>query len=147
MSLKERIDNDLKDAMRAKDQLRLNVLRQVKTSVRNKEVELKQECDDTQVVKVLQGLAKQRRDSIEQFDKGGRADLVANEQAELKFLEGYLPAAMSEADLAKLVDEVIAAEGATSPQDMGKVMKVVLAKAAGRADGKVVSALVKQRLK
>lgn len=148
MSLKDKVDTDLKDALRAKDQLRLDVLRQVKTAIKLKEVEGSgvAACDDAQVLKIFAMLTKQRRDSIEQFTKGGRADLAAKEAAELAILESYLPTQINEAALRAVVQEVIAAEGATGAKDMGRVMKAVLARVAGQADGKLVSQLVKEYL-
>lgn len=147
MGLKEQIDRDLKDALRAKDVVRLNTLRQIKTLIKNKEVKLLKPLDDTAVIQVVLTLVKQRRESIEQFGKGGRADLVAQETAELALLQSYLPEAMPEAEVARIVGEVVAAEGATGAKDMGRVMKAVMGRVAGRADGKVVSALVKTLLK
>lgn len=146
MGLKARIEGDLKEAMRAKDGVRLDTLRQIKTQIKNKEVELIKALDDVGVIQVISTLVKQRRESIEQFTKGGRVDLVRKEEAELALLQAYLPAALPADALQQLVDEVIAAEGATSAKDMGRVMKAVLAKVAGRADGKVVSELVKKCL-
>lgn len=147
MGLKERIDQDLKDALRAKDGMRLNTLRQIKTLVKNKEVELQKPLDDIAVVQVVHTLVKQRHDSIEQFGKGGRADLVAQETAELALLQSYLPEAMPETEVARIVAEVIAAEGATGAKDMGRVMKAVMIQVAGRADGKAVSELVKKKFR
>lgn len=148
MTLRERIDADLKEAMRARDQVRMDALRHVKTAMKLKETEAgAQPCDDAAIVRILQTLTKQRRESIAQFEQGGRRDLADKERREITLLEHYLPQAMSEKELLAVVEAVIAAEGATSAKDMGRVMKGVLAKAAGRADGKVVSELVKQRLK
>lgn len=146
MTLKERINQDLKDALRARDEVRLNTLRQIKTLVKNKEVEWQRPLDDTAVVQVINTLVKQRRESIEQFGKGGRADLVAKETTELALLQSYLPEAMPEAEVARIVGEVVAAEGATDAKDMGRVMKAVMSRVAGRADGKVVSEIVKRCL-
>lgn len=148
MSLKDRVNNDLQDALRAKDQLRLDVLRQVKTAIKLKEVEGSgvATCDDAQVLKIFATLTKQRRDSIEQFTNGGRSDLADKEAAELVILESYLPAQMNEAALRAVVQEVIATEGVTGAKEMGRVMKAVLARVAGQADGKLVSLLVKEYL-
>ncbi|MBI2345450.1 MAG: GatB/YqeY domain-containing protein, partial [Deltaproteobacteria bacterium] len=138
MTLKDKIDQDLTAALRAKDTVRLNTLRQIKTYIKNREVELRSQLDDTGVVQILSTLVKQRRESIEQFGKGGRTDLVEKEERELKLLQGYLPAALSEAELIQLVDTVIAEEGGGDTKAMGRVMKAVMAKVAGRADGKIV---------
>ncbi len=148
MALRDRIDADLKDAMRARDQVRMDALRHIKTNIKLKESEPgAKSCDDAAIVKIIQTLTKQRKESIVQFEQGGRTEMAAKERRELELLEHYLPQSLSEAELQALVEDVIAAEGASSAKDMGRVMKAVLAKAAGRADGQVVSALVKQRLK
>lgn len=145
--LKERIESDLKDAMRAHDEVRLNTLRQIKTQIKNKEVELIKQLDDAGVIQIVSTLVKQRKESIEQFGKGGRVDLVEKETREMAILQLYMPAAMSEDELKKMIEDVLAEENASGPKDMGKVMKAVMAKAVGRADGKLVSELVKSRLK
>ena len=147
MNLKERVDKDLKEALRARDEVRLNTLRQIKTLVKNKEVELIHPLDDPGVVQILHTLVKQRRESIEQFTNGGRKDLADKEALELTILQGYLPQAMSETELARVIDDIISGEAASGAKDMGRVMKAVIAKVAGRADGKIISELVKQRLK
>lgn len=146
MSIKNRIDEDLKAAMRAKDEIRLLTLRQVKTAIRLKEDERRSDIDDEMIIKVLATLAKQRRESIDSFTQGGRAELADQERAELAVLEEYLPKQLSEEEVAALVDAAIAELGASSMKEMGQVMKLVLAKAAGAADGKMVSALVKDKL-
>ena len=147
MNLKERVDQDLKEALRARDEVRLNTLRQIKTLVKNKEVELIHPLDDPGVVQILHTLVKQRRESIEQFTNGGHKDLADKEALELTILQGYLPQAMSETELARVIDDIISGEAASGAKDMGRVMKAVIAKVAGRADGKIISELVKQRLK
>ena len=119
----------------------------MKTAVKNKEIEVRGELDDPQVVEVLSALVKQRRDSIEQFSRGGRPELAAQEAAEIKVIEGYLPAALGEEEIIAAVEEAIRATGASSPKDMGKVMKECMLRFSGKpVDGKQVSALVKQRL-
>lgn len=146
MSLKETIEKDLVAAMRAKDEIRLNTLRQVKSAMLYKQVEgtKTDTCDDATVMKIIATLAKQRRDSIDQFRAGGRNDLADKEAAELAIIETYLPAAMPEADIQAIITAVVAANTVTGPAAMGAVMKAVMAQVAGRADGKVVSALVKK---
>ena len=147
MTLKEKINLDLKAAIKAKDEVRLTVLRMVKSAVTNKEIADKiASLDDSQVTSVLSTLAKRANESIEQFENGGRADLADKEKAELKVIKSYLPEALSEAELLKLVDEAAKEAGAAGPKDMGKVMKVLMPKVAGKADGKLVSALVQKRL-
>ncbi|MDP2599387.1 MAG: GatB/YqeY domain-containing protein [Deltaproteobacteria bacterium] len=146
MSLKEKIENDLKEAMRAKDALKLSCLRLVKSAVKNKEIDVRGALDDSQVIAILSTLAKQRKESIEQFKKGGRDDLVKQEEAELAVLETYLPKQMSEKELEEIVIKTIAETGAKGPQEMGKVMKALMPKITGKADGKEVSALVQKKL-
>ena len=147
MKLTERVNADLANAMRAKEANRLVALRMLKTAMTNKSIEKGRELDENEGLQVIGTLIKQRRDSIEQFEKGGRQDLADKEAAEIAVLEGYLPPPVSEAELAQAVDAAVAETGASSPKDMGKVMKAVMARLAGRAaDGRVVSELVKKRL-
>lgn len=140
------IDDDLKQALRNKDTIRLNTIRSIKATVHNKEVELRRSLEESEFLQVVNYLAKQRRESIEQFEKGGRQDLVGSEKSELEILLSYLPPPLSEEDLTKIVDEAIKETGASSPKDIGKVMKVVMPKVAGGADGKVINSLVIKRL-
>ena len=145
--LLDRINTDIADAMRAKDQPKLVPLRMLKSALTNKEIEKGRALDERESLQVVASLVKQRRDSIEQFGKAGRQDLVERETAEIGVLETYLPPPVSEADLARTVDEAIASTGAKSAKDMGAVMKAVMAALGGRnADGKVVNELVRKRL-
>ena len=147
MAFIDKISEDLTAAMRAKDQLRLDTLRMAKAALMNREVEKKRSLDDTESLQVLAGMIKQRRDSIEQFRSGGRPELADKEQAEIAILEAYLPPPIDAAELERMVADAVAEAGATSPKDMGRVMKGVMARLAGRtADGKVVSELVKKKL-
>jgi len=146
MSLKDRITEDMKSAMKAGDKDRLKVVRLILAAIKQVEVDTRKELDDTAVLGVLDKMVKQRRDSVEQFTKGGRDDLAAIEEAEISVVEGYLPAKMDDAELDALIDEVIAATGAESVRDMGKVMGAIRSKAAGRADMGVVGSRVKARL-
>ena len=147
MKLRDRINQDLTSAMKARDADRLRVLRMMKAAVKNEEIEIRGELDDPQVVQVLSALVKQRMDSIEQFSRGGRPELAAQEAAEIKVIEAYLPAAAGEEEIIAVVEEAIRATGASSPKDMGKVMKECMLRFSGKpVDGKRVSALVKQRL-
>ena len=148
MSLRAQLDADLKEAMKARDSVRLNTIRSVKSAVKYKEVEGGESVtlDDAGILKVLVALAKQRKDSIEQFRAGNRDDLADKEQQELDILQAYLPQPLTEAQLEALVVETIAEVGATGPKDMGAVMKAIGPKTTGRADGKAVSALVKSKL-
>jgi uncharacterized protein len=149
MTLQERIDSDLKEAMRAKDTARLGVLRMLKSALKYSAIEksgAEAQLDDTETTQVIRKQAKQRQDSIESFEKGGRAELAAKEKEELSILNSYLPQAMSAAELSKVVRETIAEVGATSKAQMGAVMKALQAKIAGRADGKMLSAEVQLQL-
>jgi uncharacterized protein YqeY len=146
MSLKDRITEDMKAAMRAKDGARLSAIRLLQAAIKQKEVDERVTADDAAVLGIVEKLIKQRKDSIEQFGKAGRQDLVDKEQAELDLLTGYLPQQMSEAELAAAVDAAIAESGAAGPQGMGKTMALLKPHIAGRADMGKASALVKQRL-
>ncbi len=145
--LAERIDADMKDAMRAKDAARLSTLRMLKSAIEYYKMEKKQEqLADADITAVIKKQIKQRQDSIEGFTKGGRTELVAKEEAELKVLKTYLPAELSPAQVEEVVVATIAEVGATTKADMGKVMKAVQAKLAGRADGRLVSQIVGSKL-
>ncbi len=146
MALKERITEDMKTAMRAGDKDRLGVIRMLQAAIKQREVDERITLDDAAVLAVLEKMVKQRREAIAQFEAGGRADLAAKETQEIDVLKVYLPEPLSESELASLIDMAIAATGAASIKDMGKVMAAVKAEAAGRADMGAVSALIKQRL-
>lgn len=147
MTIPERVEKDLVAAMKAREELRLSVLRMAKTSLKNKQVELGKPLSDDQAITVLRTLVKQRRDSVEQFRKGGREDLAAKEEAETEILQTYLPAEASEEEIGAAVAAAIAETGATGPQDLGKVMKVAMQKLAGKsADGKRVNQTVRAKL-
>lgn len=146
MALKERITEDMKTAMRAGDKDRLGVIRMLQAAIKQREVDERITLDDAAVLAVLEKMVKQRREAITQFEAGGRADLAAKENQEIDVLKVYLPEPLSEAELAALIHSAIAATGAASIKDMGKVMAAVKADAAGRADMGAVSALIKQRL-
>lgn len=146
MNLKDRITEDMKAAMRAKDAPRLSAIRMLQAAIKQKEVDEHIVADDTAVIAIVEKLIKQRKDSIEQFGKAGRTDLVDKERAELDLLTGYLPQQMSDAELDAAVDAAIAESGAAGPAGMGKVMAVLKPRIAGRADMGKASALVRQRL-
>lgn len=146
MSLKDRINEDMKAALRAKDAARLSAIRMLLAAVKQKEVDERIVADDAAVIAIVERLIKQRKDSIEQFGKAGRTDLVDKERAELDLLAGYLPQQMSDAELTAAIDAAIAEAGATGPQAMGKVMALLKPRIAGRADMGKASALVKQKL-
>jgi uncharacterized protein YqeY len=144
--IRKRLDGDLKEAMRAKDALRTEVVRNVRGAMRAKEIDSGKDLTDDEIQKLVRGLVKQREDSIAQYEAGGRADLVERERAEKALLEAYLPAAASAADIERVVGEVIAELGATTIKDMGRVMKAAQAKLGAAADGKLISNVVKQKL-
>ncbi|MGZ4984644.1 MAG: GatB/YqeY domain-containing protein [Chthoniobacterales bacterium] len=149
MTIQERIDSELKDAMRAKDAGKLGVLRMLKSAVKNAAIEkggASATLDDAEATQVIRKQVKQRQDSIEQFEKGGRPELAAKEKEELAILTSYLPQAMSAEELAQAVRETIATTCATSRAQMGVVMKELQAKLAGRADGKTLSQEVQRQL-
>jgi uncharacterized protein len=146
MALKDRITEDMKNAMRAGAKDRLATIRLILAAIKQREVDERISLDDGQVLAVLEKMVKQRREAITQFQNGGRADLVAKETAEIGVLQGYLPAQLTEAELDALIKESIAATGATTIKDMGKVMAAVKPKAQGRADMAAVSARIKQQL-
>jgi uncharacterized protein len=146
MTLKERITEDMKTAMRSGEKDRLAVIRLLQAAIKQREVDERITLDDAQITSVLEKMIKQRKESIVAFEKGARADLVAKESAEIVILQPYLPAQLSEADLDALIAEAIASTGAASIKDMGKVMAVVKAKAAGKADMGAVGARIKARL-
>ena len=146
MTLKERITEDMKAAMRAGEKDRLATIRLILSAVKQIEVDERIVLDEARMLAVLEKMAKQRKESIGEFEKGGRADLVAKEAAELTVIQAYLPAQMSDAELEALIAEAIATTGATTVKDMGKVMGLVKTKAAGRADMGAVGARIKQKL-
>jgi uncharacterized protein YqeY len=146
MSLKAKITEDMKSAMKAGDKDRLRVVRLILADINRVEVDSRQELDNAGIIAVMEKAVKQRRDSIEQFNKGGRADLSAIEQDELDVIQTYLPEQLSEDELTGLVNEIIAATGAESIRDMGKVMGAIKSRAAGKADMGAVGAMVKARL-
>ena len=146
MGLREQITEDMKAAMRAKETVKLGTIRLLLAEIKRKEVDERIEVTDEQTVAIVEKMIKQRKDSITQFEAGGRADLADIEKAELAFLVDYMPAGLSDEEVAAEVAAAVAASGAAGPQDMGKVMAIVKPKLAGRADMTVVSALVKKAL-
>ena len=146
-TIKERISEDMKSAMKAGEKDKLSAIRMLHAAVRKKEIDDRVDLDDAAVIKVISTLIKQRQDSIEQFKAGGRQDLVDKESAELKLLQGYLPEQMSQAELVTIVEGAIKEANATTQKEMGAVMKVLMPKVAGKADGKLVNQLVRERLK
>jgi uncharacterized protein len=146
MSLKDRIQQDVKDAMRAKDKSRLAAIRLITAAIKQREVDERVELNDSQVTAVLDKMAKQRRESISQFEKAGRDDLIAQEVMELEIIQSYLPEQLGEEEINALIDSTLQDTGATSIKDMGKVMGQLKPKLQGRADMSAVSALIKARL-
>jgi uncharacterized protein YqeY len=147
MTLQEKIQSHITDAMRSKDELRLSCLRMMKSAVKNKEIEKMKPLEEGEVLAVLTTLVKQRRDSVEQFRKGGREELAQKEEAEIKIIEQYLPASASDEDITHAIAEAIQETGASSMKDMGKVMQAVKTRLTGKTvDGGKVSQLVKEKL-
>jgi uncharacterized protein YqeY len=146
MNLHERLEADMKQALRSRDSLRLETIRGARGAIRNKEIELRESLDDEGILRVLRTLVKQRNEAIEQYSAGGRPDLAEKEAAEKAVLEGYLPAAPDEAEVERVLREVIAQVGAAGPRDMGRVMKPALESLGPAADGKLVSQIARRLL-
>lgn len=146
MSLKDRLMADMKEAMKAKQSDRLSTIRQLRSAIKNKEIEKGQELDDDAVIGVIGTLVKQRREAAEMYSDNDRPELAAKEEAELEVLQGYLPAQLSEDEVRQIVAQVIAEVGAQSMKEMGKVMPQVMARTKGTADGKMVNQIVREQL-
>ncbi|MBE9527320.1 MAG: GatB/YqeY domain-containing protein [Proteobacteria bacterium] len=145
-ALKSRLQDEMKNAMRAKEKERLLVIRGVLAAIKQREIDERIELDDTQVLLVLDKLVKQRRDSEQQFRDAQRADLADKEAAEMKVLQEFLPTALTEAEITQMIDDAVSTSGAESMKDMGKVMGIIKPKAQGRADMSQISSLIKQKL-
>ncbi len=146
MTLKERLAEEMKGAMKARDELKLATIRQVRATVKNREIDLKRELDDQETCEVITSLAKQRRESIRMFGEAGRNDLVVKEEQELAILLTFLPQQLTRDEVAALVSQAVAESGAQGAKDMGKVMKLLMPRVAGRSDGKLVNDLVREQL-
>lgn len=146
MSLKEQLNESMKTAMKARDDLRLSAVRMIRSMVKNREIEQKKELNDQDIIEVISTLAKQRRESIRLYGEGNRPDLVEKEEAELTVLLGFLPAQLSTAEIEALVDKAIVETGAQGAKDMGLVMKTLTPLTAGKADGRTVSETVRRKL-
>jgi len=146
MGLKERLVQDMKEAMKSKDKLRLSTIRMINSLIKNAEIDKRRELTDEEIVQLLQKYAKQRRESIKLYEKGGRQDLVEKEKAELAVVESYLPSQMNEEELKELISRAIEETGAASVKDLGKVMQWIMPKVKGRADGSLVNRLVREAL-
>lgn len=146
MSLQEQISAALKDAMRARDEVKMATLRLVLTAIKKREKEARSLLEDQEVISVITTQIKQRRESIEQYRQAGREDLAQTEESELQILQGYMPEQVSAEEISNTLDEIIAEVGAASMKDMGKVMKAAMAKLAGKAEGGAINAMVKEKL-
>ena len=146
MDINAKLNEDMVVAAKAKDKIRLSAIRMLKTALHNKEIDLMRPLNETETMQILSALVKQRKDSIEQFAKGGRVDLVEKEEAELKILQDFMPAQMSDEDVEALIQKAINEVGAVSVKDMGKVMKLLMPQITGKADGKAAGEKVKALL-
>jgi uncharacterized protein len=146
MSLEERLVQEMKEAMKSNDKLRLSTIRMIRSTVKNKEIELRKPLDDGEIQKAIQGMVRKGEESVEQFRLGGRMDLVEKESKELEILKSFLPQALTREEILKIIDETIEETQSTSLKDIGKLMKSVMPKLQGKADGKLVNQLVKERL-
>lgn len=146
MDINKKINEEMVSAAKAKDKIRLSAVRMIKTALHNKEIELMRSLNETEIMQLLSVMVKQRKDSIEQFAKGGRTDLVEKEEAELKVVQEFLPAQMSDEEVENLIKKAIAETGAVSSKDMGKVMKILMPQITGKADGKAAGEKVKALL-
>jgi len=146
MSLEERLVEEMKQAMKSNDKLRLSTIRMIRSALKNKEIELRKKLEDEDIVKVVQVMVRKGEESVEQFQAGGRMDLVEKEKREIEILKSFLPQPLSREEILKIIDQSIQESQASSPKDIGKVMKSVIPKIGGKADGKLINQLVKERL-
>jgi uncharacterized protein YqeY len=146
MGLEERLLEEMKQAMKSNEKLRLSTIRMIRTSVKNREIEVRKKLEDEEILRVIQGMVRKGEESVEQFRAGGRMDLVEKETQEMEILKSFLPQSLSREEVLKVVDETIQESQASSLKDLGKVMKSVMSKLAGKADGKLINQLVKERL-
>ena len=146
MTLEERLLNEMKEAMKSGDKLRLSAIRMIRSAVKNREIEVRKTLDDEDIFKVIQGMVRKGEESVEQFQTGGRMDLVEKEKKEIEILKSYLPQPLSQEEVLKMIDEAIQETQASSLKDLGKVMKAVMPKLGGKADGKLINQWVKERL-
>ncbi len=146
MNLEEQLMEEMKQAMKTGDKVRLSTIRMIRSSLKNKEIELRRRLEDEDVMKVIQGMVRKGEESLEQFRSGGRKDLVEKEQAEIEILKSFLPQPLSQEEMIRIIDETIRETQASSLKDLGKVMKAVMPKLEGKADGRVINQLVKERL-
>ena len=146
MGLDERLVDEMKQAMKTADRLRLSTIRMVRTAIKNKEIEQRKPLDDDGIIRVVQGMVKKGEESIEQFKLGGRTDLVEKETKEIEILKSYLPTPLGQEEILRIIDQTIEETRASSLKDLGKVMKSVMPKLGGRAEGSLINQLVKERL-
>lgn len=146
MSLEERLVEEMKQAMRSNDKLRLSTIRMIRSASKNKEIELRKKLDDEDILRVIQGMVRKGEESVEQFQAGGRTDLVEKEQTEIEILKSFLPQPVSQEEILRIIDQSIEETQASSLKDLGKVMKSVMPKLGGKADGKLINQLVRERL-
>jgi uncharacterized protein YqeY len=146
MSLEEKLVEEMKQAMKSNDKLRLSTIRMIRSALKNKEIELRKKLEDEEVIKVIQVMVRKGEESVEQFQTGGRVDLVEKEKKEIEILKSFLPQPLSQEELLKIIDQSIQETQASSPKDIGKVMKSIMPKIGGKADGKLINQLVKERL-
>ncbi len=146
MGLEERLLEEMKEAMKSNEKLRLSTIRMIRAASKNREIELRKKLADDEITKVIQGMVRKGEESIVQFEAGGRVDLVEKEKQELEILKSFLPQAMTQEEILKMIDQSIQETQASSLKDLGKVMKSVMPKLEGKADGKLVNQLVKERL-
>jgi uncharacterized protein YqeY len=146
MSLEERLIEEMKGAMKSSDKLRLSTIRMIRSALKNKEIEIRKKLEDEDVVKVIQAMVRKGEESVEQFQTGGRTDLVEKEKKEIEILKSFLPQPLSQDQILKIIDQSIQETQASSLKDIGKVMKSVMPKMGGKADGKLINQLVKERL-
>jgi len=146
MDLEERLVEEMKQAMRSGDKLRLSTIRMIRTALKNKEIETRKKLDEDEIFRVIQGMVRRGEESVEQFRAGGRMDLVEKETKEMEILKSYLPQSLSQEEILAVIDQSIQENQASSLKDIGKVMKSVMSKLGGKADGKLVNQWVKERL-
>jgi hypothetical protein len=146
MSLEEKLIDEMKQAMKSNDKLRLSTIRMIRSAIKNKEIEQRKKLDDEGIFKVIQGMVRKNEESIEQFKAGGRMDLVEKEQKEVETMKSFLPQPLSREEILKIIDQSIEETQASSLKDLGKVMKSVMPRLEGKADGKLINQLVKEKL-
>jgi uncharacterized protein YqeY len=146
MSLEERLTDEMKQAMKSSDKLRLSTIRMIRSAVKNKEIELRKKLDDEEIQRVIQGMVRKGEESVEQFQSGGRMDLVEKEKKEIEILKSFLPQPIGQEEIIRIIDQSIGETQASSLKDLGKVMKSVMPKLGGKVDGRLINQLVKERL-